>query len=57
MKAPVLVYPPPLEKDVAVLFPLSVICLAGVAQLVEQRTHKPRVGGSIPPSGNVFLKP
>ena len=30
--------------------------LALVAQLVEQRTENPRVGGSIPPQGTIFLK-
>ena len=28
---------------------------AQVAQLVEQRTENPRVGGSIPPLGTTFL--
>ena len=30
--------------------------IAQVAQLVEQRTENPRVGGSIPPLGTIFLK-
>ncbi len=29
---------------------------AQVAQLVEQRTENPRVGGSIPPLGTTFFK-
>ena len=29
---------------------------ARVAQLVEQRTENPRVGGSNPPPGTTFLK-
>ena len=29
---------------------------ARVAQLVEQRTENPRVGGSNPPPGTIFLK-
>ena len=29
---------------------------AQVAQLVEQRTENPRVGGSIPPLGTIFLQ-
>ena len=28
--------------------------IAQVAQLVEQRTENPRVGGSIPPLGTIF---
>ena len=28
---------------------------AQVAQLVEQRTENPRVGGSIPPLGTIFF--
>ena len=28
---------------------------AGIAQLVEQRIENPRVGGSIPPPGTIFL--
>ena len=27
----------------------------GVAQLVEHRTHKPGVGGSIPPPATIFI--
>ena len=34
--------------------PASLRCLAQVAQLVEQRTENPRVGGSIPPLGTIF---
>ena len=30
--------------------------IARVAQLVEQRTENPRVGGSNPPPGTTFLK-
>jgi hypothetical protein len=30
--------------------------IAQVAQLVEQRTENPRVGGSIPPLGTTFPK-
>ena len=30
--------------------------IAQVAQLVEQRTENPRVGGSIPPLGTISLK-
>jgi hypothetical protein len=30
--------------------------MAQVAQLVEQRTENPRVGGSIPPLGTIFFK-
>ena len=29
---------------------------AQVAQSVEQRTENPRVGGSIPPLGTIFIK-
>ncbi len=28
-------------------------CRGGVAQLAEQRTHKPRVGGSTPPTATI----
>ena len=31
-------------------------CSARIAQLVEQRIENPRVGGSNPPSGTIFLK-
>ena len=34
---------------------LEDILLAQVAQLVEQRTENPRVGGSIPPLGTIKI--
>ena len=35
--------------------PAVFVAIAHVAQLVEQRTENPRVGGSIPPLGTIFL--
>jgi hypothetical protein len=36
--------------------PAAFVAIAQVAQLVEQRTENPRVGGSIPPLGTTVLQ-
>lgn len=36
---------------------ISFYMVAEVAQSVEQRTENPRVGGSIPPLGTIFIFP
>ncbi len=36
-------------------FPILLAWYARIAQLVEQRTENPRVGGSNPPPGTTFL--
>ena len=35
--------------------PAVFVAIAQVAQLVEQRTENPRVGGSIPPLGTIHF--
>ena len=45
-----------LDSDRARLFNTRFRIYAQVAQSVEQRTENPRVGGSIPPLGTIFIK-
>ena len=45
-----------LEAKLQNLNRIDITAIAGVAQLVEQRSEKPCVGGSIPSPGRIILK-